>query len=89
MTTTAAATRTPTTDPMGLVYFDPMRHGGHTRAITTGGHAACQAVTQTGKACDRRATAITWGDGPRRSGHITLCRSHAASRYLVTADPSL
>lgn len=90
MNTTHAATRQPSSDPFALVTFDPIRHAVHSQPIQSLlGTFRCQAITHSGKACERQATTKTWGSGPRRSGHILLCKSHAASRYLVSADPSL
>lgn len=88
MNTTAI--RQPSTNPFDLVTFDPIRHADHIRPIESIlGTFRCQAITHSGKACERQATTKAWGSGPRRSGHILLCKSHGASRYLASADPSL
>lgn len=82
---TSTATRQPTNDPFLRVHVDAM----NVRTFGLPAPATCQAITGTGKACDHSAVAKAWGRGPRMSAEVALCRAHAASRYLVNADPSL
>lgn len=88
-TNAATTTRTPSTNPMDLVHIEAQAERQQIEAHGFFAGATCQAITRGGNACSRTATAKAWGNGPRKSGHIALCRTHAASRYLVDADPSL
>lgn len=82
---TTAANRQPTNDPFRRVHVDAM----NVRTFGLPAPATCQAITSTGKACSHRAVAKAWGSGPRMSAQVALCTTHAGSRYLVDADPSL
>lgn len=85
MNTSTATNRQPTNDPFLRVHVDGM----NVRTFGLPAPATCQAITGTGHACTHTAVAKAWGRGPRMSAQVALCRTHAASRYLVSADPSL
>lgn len=87
MNTTHAATRQPSSDPFARVTISAMAERHPFGSIL--GSFACQAITQSGKACTHQAVTKAWGRGPRKSATILLCKTHGNARYTIDADPSL